>query len=77
MRKRRFRLTITDFVVCSLLVLLFVFFAYRIKVGLNYNWAWDLIPQFIFRQDNKSFCEARQTAAHQSSGACSAQDGCG
>ena len=54
MRKRRFRLTITDFVVCFLLVLLFVFFAYRIKVGLNYNWAWDLIPQFIFRQDNKT-----------------------
>lgn len=31
-----------------------LFFVYRIKVGLHYNWAWDLIPQFIFRFDDKS-----------------------
>lgn len=52
--RKRFRLTVTDFVVGSLLLLLCVFFVYRVKVGLNYNWAWDLIPQFIFRLDNKS-----------------------
>lgn len=52
--RTKFRLTITDFVVGSLLVLLFLFFVYRIKVGLNYNWAWDVIPQFIFRFDDKN-----------------------
>jgi len=52
--RTKFRLTITDFVVGSLLVLLFIFFAYRIKVGLNYNWAWEVIPQFIFRFDDKN-----------------------
>ena len=51
---KKFRLTVTDFVVGSLMVLLCLFFAYRIKVGLNYNWAWDLIPQFIFRFDDKN-----------------------
>jgi len=50
----KFRLTITDLVIGSLLVLTGLFFVYRIKVGLNYNWAWDLIPQFIFRFDEKS-----------------------
>jgi len=51
---KRFRLTATDLVIGSLLVLACLFFAYRIKVGLNYNWAWELIPQFIFRFDDKS-----------------------
>lgn len=50
----KFRLTITDFVIAFLLVLAGLFFVYRIKVGLHYNWAWDLIPQFIFRFDEKS-----------------------
>jgi len=50
----KFRLTITDLVIGSLLVLTGLFFVYRIKVGLNYNWAWDLIPQFIFRFDEKN-----------------------
>lgn len=50
----RFRLTVTDLVIGSLLVLACLFFVYRIKVGLNYNWAWELIPQFIFRFDDKS-----------------------
>jgi len=50
----RFRLTVTDLVIGSFLVLACLFFVYRIKVGLNYNWAWELIPQFIFRFDNKS-----------------------
>ena len=50
----KYRLTITDLVIGSLLVLTGLFFVYRIKVGLNYNWAWDLIPQFIFRFDEKS-----------------------
>jgi polar amino acid transport system permease protein len=52
--RTKLRLTITDLVVGSLIVLMALFFAYRVKVGLNYNWAWDAIPQFIFRFDDKS-----------------------
>lgn len=51
--KKKFPLTITDLIVGSFLLLLCLFFAYRVKVGLNYNWAWDTIPQFIYRFDGK------------------------
>jgi len=53
MRKKRY-LTLTDFIVGTILVLICLFFVYRIKVGLNYNWAWDSIFQFIFRFDNEN-----------------------
>ena len=53
MRKKRY-FTITDFVVSIILLLICLFFAYRIKVGLNYNWAWESIFQFIFRFDNET-----------------------
>jgi polar amino acid transport system permease protein len=52
--RKKFPLTITDLVIGSFLLLMCVFFVYRVKVGLNYNWAWDTIPQFIYRFDQKS-----------------------
>jgi polar amino acid transport system permease protein len=52
--RKKFPLTITDLVIGSVLLLLCAFFAYRVKVGLNYNWAWETIPQFIFRFDSKN-----------------------
>lgn len=51
--RKKIHLTVTDLLVGSLLLLLCAFFVYRVKVGLNYNWAWDSIFQFIFRFDNK------------------------
>ena len=51
--KKRFSLTVTDLVVASVLLAMFLYFLYRIKVGLNYNWAWDAIAQFIVRFDEK------------------------
>ncbi len=50
MRKKS-RFTITDLLVGSFLLFVCLFVAYRVKVGLNYNWAWDSIFQFIFRFD--------------------------
>lgn len=47
-------LTTTDWVISIILVLIVLFFAYRIKVGLVYNWSWEKIPQFIFRFDTES-----------------------
>ena len=52
--QKKLRLTITDLVVGAFLLFLCLFFIYRVKVGLNYNWAWDSIPQFIFRFDTKN-----------------------
>lgn len=51
--RKKFPLTITDLLIGSFLLLLCLFFVYRVKVGLNYNWAWDSIPQFIYRFDEK------------------------
>lgn len=51
--RKKIPLTVTDLVVGSFLLLLCLFFTYRVKIGLNYNWAWDSIPQFIFRFDAK------------------------
>lgn len=51
--RKKLTLTITDLVVAFFLLLLCLFFAYRVKVGLNYNWAWETIPQFIYRFDSK------------------------
>lgn len=44
----------TDLIVSTFLLLVCLFFAYRIKVGLNYNWDWGSIFQFIFRYDSEN-----------------------
>lgn len=46
-------LTVTDWAISAVLLLMALFFVYRIKVGLVYNWSWDMIPQFIFRFDTE------------------------
>ena len=46
------RLTILDFVLSAVILLLAVFIFYRIKIGLNYRWRWDLIYQYIIRIDD-------------------------
>ncbi len=51
--RRKFPLTVTDLLIGTFLLCLGAFFVYRVKVGLNYNWAWDSITQFIFRFDKK------------------------
>lgn len=43
-----------DAVLLILLLGIISFVAYRITVGLNYNWNWAVIPQFIFRYDKES-----------------------
>jgi polar amino acid transport system permease protein len=52
--RRKSRLTITDLLVGLFLLSMCLFFAYRVKVGLNYNWAWDSIFQFLYRYDDKN-----------------------
>jgi polar amino acid transport system permease protein len=37
-----------------LLLIAFVYIAYKIKVGLSYNWNWQAMPQYFFRYDPES-----------------------
>ncbi len=53
MRKKRY-FTMTDWIISIFLLLVCLFFVYQIKVGLNYNWAWGSIFQFIFRYDSEN-----------------------
>ncbi len=53
MRKKNY-LTGVDLAFSILFLLICLFFAYRIKVGLNYNWSWESIFQFIFRYDSEN-----------------------
>lgn len=52
--RKKYNLTRVDLVFSILLLLMCLFLAYRIKVGLNYNWSWESIFQFIFRYDNEN-----------------------
>jgi polar amino acid transport system permease protein len=47
--KRKIKLL--DLVVLLMLTGAGVYLLYRIKVGLNYNWNWGVLPQFLFRYD--------------------------
>lgn len=53
MKKKRY-FTPTDLILSMVFLLVCAFVAYRIKVGLNYNWAWGSIGQFLFRYDNET-----------------------
>lgn len=46
------KFSIIDIFVIAGILLACIYFSYRISVGLNYNWNWAAIPQFLFRYDN-------------------------
>ena len=54
MLKKNLRLKKSDFIVSAFLLLGCVAVYYRVKIGLNYNWNWEKIPQFLFRFDEES-----------------------
>ncbi len=51
MYKEKVALKSWDLLFFGLMAGLVCVFLYRIDVGLNYNWAWHKIPQFLFRYD--------------------------
>ena len=53
MKKKR-KITSLDFIISLLILSVAVYVAYRIKIGLNYNWHWEAIPQYLFRYDQDS-----------------------
>ena len=54
LRKKKFKITPLDLIVSGLLLAAVVYLGYRIRVGLNYKWNWQAIPQYLYRYDQES-----------------------
>lgn len=54
MHKKNIRLQKSDFIVCAIFLIVAALTYYRVEIGLNYNWNWEKIPQFLFRFDKES-----------------------
>jgi len=54
MYQKNIRLKKSDFLFCAIFLIVGVFIYYRVEIGLNYNWNWAKIPQFLFRFDEDS-----------------------
>jgi polar amino acid transport system permease protein len=54
LRKKNLKLTPLDVVIFLLISGAAVYLSYRIKVGLNYKWNWQVIPQYRYRDDQDS-----------------------
>ncbi|MFP4030369.1 MAG: amino acid ABC transporter permease [Desulfococcaceae bacterium] len=53
MRFRSARITPLDIVLALAILAGVVWLVYRIRVGLNYNWNWGVIPQYLVRYDEE------------------------
>ncbi|MBI9105767.1 MAG: amino acid ABC transporter permease [Spirochaetales bacterium] len=42
-----------DFIILGLAAVLVIYIVYRIKVTIRYEWAWEILPKYIFRFDDK------------------------
>ena len=51
MREIKKRVTALDAVFLLLIIIAAVYLYFRIKSGLEYNWNWSVIPQYLFRYD--------------------------
>ena len=54
MKKRKTKLTVLDLFVSLLIVAGIIYLGYRTKIGLNYKWNWQVIPQYILRYDQET-----------------------
>jgi polar amino acid transport system permease protein len=54
LRKRKTKITFLDITLLFLLLTGAIYVLHRIKVGLQYNWDWGSIPQYLFRYDEGS-----------------------
>ncbi|MFP4351069.1 MAG: amino acid ABC transporter permease, partial [Desulfococcaceae bacterium] len=51
MRRTRKQVSALDICLALILFSALLYLFYRIKVGLNYNWDWGVIPQYLIRYD--------------------------
>ena len=53
LRKKKAKLTLLDLVVSVLILAGVIYLSHKIRVGLNYKWNWQAIPQYFFRYDQE------------------------
>ena len=53
MYKKKIPLKKSDLIVGALFLLAGIAIYYRVEIGLNYNWNWNKIPQFLYRFDDE------------------------
>jgi polar amino acid transport system permease protein len=51
LRKKKAKLTPLDLVITALILAGAIYLSYKIRIGLNYRWNWQAIPQYFFRYD--------------------------
>ena len=54
LRRKKTHIAPLDILVMAFLLTLAGYIGYRIKVGLNYKWRWEVMPQYLLRQDAES-----------------------
>jgi polar amino acid transport system permease protein len=54
MLKKNIHFKISDVIAGAILLIAGIAIYYRVEIGLNYNWNWDKIPQFLYRFDDES-----------------------
>ena len=54
LQKKKSKITPLDLIVSAFLLAAVVYLGYRIRVGLNYKWNWQAIPQYLYRYDQES-----------------------
>ncbi|MBW1676265.1 MAG: amino acid ABC transporter permease, partial [Deltaproteobacteria bacterium] len=52
--KRKNRITPVDIIISILIAGAAIYIVFRVKVGLNYQWNWAVIPQYLWRYDEES-----------------------
>ena len=53
LRKKKAKLTPLDLVASGIILAGVIYLSYKIRVGLNYKWNWQAIPQYFFRYDQE------------------------
>jgi polar amino acid transport system permease protein len=51
LRKKKAKLTPLDLVIALLILAVVIYLSHKIRIGLNYKWNWQAIPQYFFRYD--------------------------
>lgn len=51
---KKARFTALDIILILFMIGVCIYLIYRVRVGLQYKWHWDVIPQYLFRFDEKA-----------------------
>ncbi len=53
MTTKKIKISLIDYLVIPAVIIGGIYFYYRIKTGMHYNWNWEAIPQYLFRFDSE------------------------